>query len=117
MPAYNFLSQFAESVEDGRKRQTMRPKRKRPTVPGDTLYLYTGMRTKQCRKLREVDCLDVQPVEIEPTFIKLGKDILGTGGMWALARADGFETLRDFYDFFEERYGIPHKVELELIRW
>ena len=51
MPALNFKKQFAEKVETGEKRQTVRAKRKRAFVVGDKLYLYTGMRTKYCRKL------------------------------------------------------------------
>ncbi len=117
MPAYNFQARFAPAIESGRKRQTIRPRRKRPTVAGDTLYLYSGMRTKQCRKLREAVCLSVQPVEIAPTFIRVGAKVLGVSAMWEFARADGFGTLGDFYDFFRRHYGVPHERELELIKW
>lgn len=37
MPAYNFKAQFAEAVESGRKQQTLRKPRKRPTRVGDKL--------------------------------------------------------------------------------
>jgi len=72
MPAYNFKSQFAQPIESGRKRQTIRPRRKRPTRPGDKLYLYMGMRTKACRKLAEVICTRVTPVDIPQGAIRLG---------------------------------------------
>ena len=118
MPAYNFQERFAPDIESGKKRQTIRPERKRPTKPGDTLYLYTGMRTKRCRKLREATCLSVQPIKIEDTFfIRLNGKVLGVPEMSDLARADGFASLSEFYDFCEEHYGIPYDVELELIRW
>ena len=117
MPAYNFQEQFADDVEAGRKRQTIRPKRKRPTRPGDMLYLYTGMRTKQCRKLREEPCVSVEPIEIHPTFIQVNGHILGVPEMRDLAMADGFNSLGHFYDFFRAHYGVPHKAGLELIKW
>ena len=118
MPAYNFQGRFAPYIESGRKRQTIRPKRKRPTRPGDTLYLFIGMRTKQCRKLGEAVCQDVTNIIIEPDMvITLGGRILGLIEANELARADGFVSLGEFYVFFEERYGVPHEVELELIKW
>ena len=66
MPALNFQKQFAAIVESGQKRQTIRAYRKggRDPKPGDTLYLYTGMRTKQCRKLGEVRCQSAWPIRI-----------------------------------------------------
>ncbi len=71
MGAYNFRAQFAEDVESGRKTQTIRAERKdgrRPKV-GDTLKLYTGMRTKACRLLAVGRCTAVVPITIEPPCI------------------------------------------------
>ena len=50
MVAYNFQKQFADAVERGEKRQTIRAPRRdgRHAKVGDKLQLYTGMRTKQC---------------------------------------------------------------------
>lgn len=117
MPAYNFQAQFADDVGGGHKRQTIRPRRKRPTRVGDTLYLYTGMRTKNCRKLLEATCQSVEPIEIFPTYIKINGRVLPHTEMTALAGADGFADLGHFYDFFRDHYGVPHEVELELIKW
>ena len=44
MPAYNFQDRFADVVELGRKPHTIRPRRKHPTGPGQTLYLYHRQR-------------------------------------------------------------------------
>jgi hypothetical protein len=56
MPAYNFQKQFAPLVQSGEKRQTIRTLGKRSHAqPGNKLQLYTGMRTKQCRKLVDPD--------------------------------------------------------------
>ncbi len=116
MPAYNFKAQFAEAVETGQKRQTLRPKRKRPTKPGDTLYLYTGMRTKQCRKLREARCSSVTPVTIHADRITINGRTIAVAEATALARADGFAHLEAFYKFFERLYGLPAD-DMEIIKW
>ena len=117
MPAYNFHSRFAPAIESGDKRQTIRPRRKRPTRPGDTLYLYTGMRTKACRKLGEFTCTKVTPVDILQGAVRLGGKCLGTALALEFARADGFEGLEDFYRFFGEHYGLPVIGKLEVIEW
>ena len=116
MPAYNFEARFAPDVESGRKKQTIRRKRKRPTRVGDVLYLYTGMRTKQCRKLREATCIGVTDIIIQPDWsITLNERELMLIEANALARADGFPGLAEFCRFFEGRYGLP--FEGELIEW
>lgn len=115
MPAYNFKKQFEDDVEKGHKRQTIRPKRKRPTKPGDLLYLYTGMRTKTCRKLRTDFCLSVTPIVIYPHHVKLNETFVEMGSVENLAQSDGFETSTEFFRFFEKQYGFP--FEGELIKW
>ena len=115
MPAYSFQEQFAPAVEQGKKRQTIRPPRKRPTRPGDTLYLYTGMRTRRCRLLRVATCRAVTPITIHPDHVILDGRRLSPEETLALARADGFENVEAFFDFFRRRYGLP--VRLELVEW
>lgn len=64
MTAYNFQKQFAPSVESGKKCQTVRGNRKRHARPGEPVQLYTGMRTRACRKLVDPDpiCTSVEPI-------------------------------------------------------
>lgn len=64
MPAYSFQKRFVPYIQDGSKRQTIRSRRKHPAKPGDTLYLYYGLRTKHCRKLREEICTDARSIYI-----------------------------------------------------
>lgn len=97
MPALNFKKQFAPLVESGGKRQTIRARRKdgRDPRPGQTLYLYTGMRTQVCRKLGEVECKKTEAIAIEENY----DIIVGTHGLsieeeCKLAEADGFILLR-----------------------
>jgi len=117
MPAYNFKAQWADLVANGLKWHTIRMKRKRATLPGDTVYLYTGMRTKQCRKLGQHLCQNVVPIDIYPGRIVLdGKELVGEEAM-GLAIADGFSDLDSFFAFFEKTYGLPQVGTMEVIYW
>ena len=110
MPALNYQKQFADDVESGKKRQTVRAFRKdgRDPKPGQTLFHYTGMRTKACRKLREDVCLDVRQVTIEnDQRVTVGAAALNWPEVKAFAKEDGFESTADFFDFFENTHGLP----------
>lgn len=117
MPAYNFQERFAPAVESGEKRQTIRRRRKRRTRVCETLYLYTGMRSKRCRLLMEAECVEVCPVEFGDGGVNLdGWSMLaGSPNADAFARADGFGTFEEMREWFRERYGLPFRGEL--IRW
>jgi hypothetical protein len=106
MPALNYQKRFADDVESGRKRQTIRATRKRPIRPGDTLYQYTGMRTKGCRKLREDICKETKPINMKISLDDLFRVIVGVNEldhneMEGLALADGFKNVGAFYEFFK----------------
>jgi len=109
MPALNFQKQFTDAVESGKKCQTIRAYRKvRDPKVGDTLYLYTGMRTKQCRKLGEVECTSVE-------HVKIGRYCASMSHKDDFAQADGFDTYGAMLDWFEQTHGLP--FEGLLIRW
>jgi hypothetical protein len=116
MPAYNFMPQFAHLVGSGEKRQTIRLVRKRPTKPGDFLYLKMGMRTKECRDLLPPQaCKSVEPILIFPPNLTVNGQVLSMVEILDLAWADGFETVDHFIDFFKNQYGFP--FEGEIIKW
>ena len=118
-PALNFQARFAPIVESGEKRQTIRAYRKDGRDPkvGDTLYLYTGQRTKRCRKLGEARCRSVQPIQIRVGNIALpGKRGGSTSRQChAIARADGFSDWSAMTRWFSRTHGLPFKGLL--IRW
>jgi hypothetical protein len=65
MPAYSFQERFVPFVKDGSKNHTIRKRRAKGFAKkGDTLYLYYGMRTKHCMKLREELCTDARTILI-----------------------------------------------------
>lgn len=118
MPALNFQKQFADDVESGLKRQTIRLVRKHPIIKGNTLFLYTGQRTKYCKKLGETVCKSVEQFVIEsscPIRVFVGINELSRGEVQRLAHADGFSTLDDFINFFRLRHGLPFQGVL--IKW
>lgn len=114
MVALNFQPQFAEAVESGRKRQTIR--RQARCMAGDKIQLYTGQRTKSCRKLGDAVCTRVRPVRIEATQMFLDGERLLAGNAERdelgdrdndFARKDGFDGFCELSDWFANRYGLP----------
>jgi hypothetical protein len=114
MVAINF-TMFKDKIAAREKRMTIRktPRAKR----GDRIQLYTGMRTKACRKLVDDDavCIACYPVRISDGAFELttGDDyditdyLYGPGGLNEKARADGFDDWDDMKAFFRKTYGLP----------
>ena len=131
MVALNFQKQFADDVEERRKRRSIRAPRKdgRDPKAGDTLQLYTGMRTKACRKLGpDEKCRRVRPVEIDHMGVTIAGRKLYAGDAPAyaggvdpehydsdFARADGFDCFQSMREFFETEHGLPFRGNL--IEW
>lgn len=118
MPALNFQKKFAPDVKSGKKKQTIRLKRKNPIKEGDTLYLYTGMRTKSCEKLREVKCDGVLDFKIygDGLTFEIGQTpVHHNDSMNRIAIADGFKDWREMVQWFSKTHGLP--FEGDLILW
>lgn len=128
MPAYNFKKEFAPLVESGRKRQTIRAiGKRRHARPGDHLQLYTGQRTKACRKLICPDpaCIAVHAVymfkiierrrDAHAYQLYLDGELIFWHEVPEIATADGFENSTDFFNFFEDAHGMPFRGVL--IKW
>lgn len=121
MSALNFMKQFAGPVERREKRQTIRAKNSGHAV-GRPIQLYTGMRTKACRKLVGVDpvCTSIEPVTIPNgaslivNRMKIGDRMLSPVECIDMAHADGFASYLDFCNFFRTDAG---HFEGFLIRW
>lgn len=119
MPALNFQAQFARLVECGLKRQTIRSTRRRRIVVGDRLYLYTGQRTRSCRKLGEADCVDTVPVIIFRGCLWLnGREICTFSMLHRIATDEGFDNIDALHAWFDE---VHRSNEIpfcgDLIRW
>lgn len=120
MPTFSFQRQFADLVESGKKKQTIRKYRKRTPKAGQTAYLYTGMRTTECRKLGEGVITEVGIVRINDfgLFIDMPNNFMSirrTETLNEFARADGFTDWFDMVDWFKNQHGIP--FEGILVKW
>ena len=105
MVALNFSPEFAGPVERREKRQTIRQTRRAKI--GDRIQLYTGQRTKDCRKLSDIDpvCTYVGYVAIRPGFLTVGNVDDHPRDRDVFARADGFKDYADMVAWFQARYG------------
>lgn len=129
MVAYNFQKQFAGDVESGKKTQTIRKAGKRnPPKVGDELQLYTGMRTTTCRLLRRAKCISVKRIRLrlDSHIVMFEAPPAGRHTFpWnkipdslveEMARADGFESVDAFFDFFKSAPSETHFSGF-LIEW
>ena len=129
MVALNFKPDFVADVDLGHKTRTIRRVRKVASPEaGKPLQLYTGMRTKNCEKIRDVTCTRVRPVVIDHMGITLDGRKLYAGDAPAyhggpdpeqfdgdFARSDGFDNFSEMVRFFEGLYGLP--FEGQVIEW
>jgi hypothetical protein len=112
MVAFNFQPDFAPLIVAGTKRQTIRQTAR--AKPGDRLQLYTGQRTKACRKLIDPDpiCTLVDYCAIRPDYLTLGWTAKheNNGDADDFARRDGFADYEDLLGWFTKTYGTPYFV-------
>lgn len=102
------------------KRQTIRAVGKRRHArPGETLQLYTAMRTKQCQKISDARCVSVEPIRIvvEKLLIQtwVNGDFIGDLPH-KFARDDGFADAHDMLDFWTKEHGLG-QFDGFLIKW
>ncbi len=141
MPGLNFQKQFVQAVENGLdqmygrplrhpgvrpKLQTIRANRRDGEVVhrvGVTEYLYTGMRTKACRKLGVATCVSATRIIITWSSFRIGTEKTvwarpNAGSLWDqayghdLARDDGFIDWDDMARWFEKNHGLRFEGQL-----
>ena len=137
MVAYSFAPQFIDPIVARTKKQTVRGHRARHARPGEPIQLYTGMRTKYCRKLIDPDpiCIGVHPITITIdteaeqliTGITHGHVELSDVGIERFAECDGFGSLaqgfarRRMGEFWLKAHAEPGARWIEFkgvcIRW
>lgn len=122
MALLGFKKRFADKIRNGSKRQTIRALRKYPIRNGETLYLYTGLRTKYTEKLREVICKGVHSITIvfNSAFNKILVDGVEMNSLDALndfAKRDGFRDWFDMREFWRENHPGKYYFKGILIKW
>lgn len=128
MVAYNFRAEFAPLVETLDKRTTIRLVGKRGHArQGDRLQLYSGQRTKNCRKLLDPDpicalslMVTVRADHLDGSFplevVNVHGELVTALSRYkqeAVARLDGFASPQGLHEFFAGNYSKP----MRLLRW
>ncbi len=119
MAVLMFKDFLAPKVEDGSKRHTVRPRRKRPIKPGDSLSLrrWAGKayRSKQIT-LREAVCKAVKPIRVTVNKqLYIDGQRVPRADADKFARADGLSAFWELADFLRKEHGLP--FEGEVISW
>lgn len=137
MVAYSFAPQFVAPIAARTKLQTVRAHRTRHARVGEAIQLYTGMRTKQCCKIVDVDpvCIDVRSIliDVDPADRRLISRIhiecvsLSPWDIEDFAKSDGFvadaekSATRRMGEFWLKAHGggATDRIEFEgvCIRW
>lgn len=118
------FSVFIDKILSGEKRQTIRRASDKwaNVRAGDRLTLYTGLRTKECRKLGEAVVESITPIFLTPAtgraWVRLPFGLAGLrdDDLEFIALMDGFPNLSRFWEFFAEKYGFE-TLEFYVIRW
>lgn len=115
---------FLDKILSGEKRQTIRragPKWAK-VESGDKLTLYTGLRTKSCRKLGEAVVESITPITIDTECdsvaveTPLGDFNLDLPALNDLVARDGFDSNDEFFKFFCINYKVG-RFKMFAIRW
>lgn len=135
MTAYSFKKQFVAPVRVGLgirvdhepgdahvyhpKRQTIRADRKRHARVGEELQLYCGMRTKHCFLIGRSRCTAVSRIIIwtSTMAIMIAGKLLTARQIGAFVKADGFASVHDMNQFWNENHPGVDKFEGVLIEW
>lgn len=109
-----YKKRFVLPIKIGTKVHTCRKKRKINPKIGETLYMYSALRTKHCELITNKEKLiSTQKVKITVKVLRRSKSILGIDvniavdgrklnlvEMQQFAKFDGFESIADFGSFF-----------------
>lgn len=118
MGLYDFKPRFVPFIRDGRKRHTIRAKRKNHTdKPGDTCHLYVGLRTKKVKLIGRFPCVKTEKIRISEVMgsrvIWIGDQLLSDSEEETLARADGFSSFHEMMKFWDGRLPFTG----EIVHW
>jgi len=114
MVAFNFMECWVPKIVKGEKCQTIR--REARCKPGDTLQLYTGLRTKKARKIiPDVVCIDTDYCAIRKDCITFGNADKHPSAD-EFARADGFRDYKEMYEWFCQKYETVSFIG-KVIKW
>lgn len=111
----NYKKQFIDAIKIGTKVHTIRGRRKNKPKIGETLHMFSGLRTKNSELITKKEKLiSTQKVwikivfRLKPTnwYLKICVDgrVLSSSEIEAFVRFDGFSNIQEFIDFFTNPY-------------
>ena len=133
-----FKKRFVHPIQIGTKVFTMRKPRKIPPKIGETLYMYTALRTANCEKISDKERLrSVQKAIVMFNYYRNKKGGLQLMRMQVtvdgrriegdelaqFVRYDGFEDHIDFFKYWTSGYKHPEvgfyklEEEMDLFHW
>ncbi len=126
-----FKKRFVKPIEQGTKVFTMRNRRKRMPKIGETLHMYTALRTQYCELISNHETLkSIQKVTVSITkeplqtriFIIVDGWMLNPSEVSRFVQCDGFTDESDFADYWLKESKAKGKVKrvhanLDLYHW
>jgi hypothetical protein len=129
MPSLSFQQQFVPGIyamlsKDYASRTKVKPKtttiramRKRPFKKGDRLFLFSGLRTKQCKRLGEAICKKIEMIGIEEAasglfIVTVNGEMITEEEINCLARHDGFKTGAEMIKWFCKHHRFPYSGQI-----
>lgn len=112
-----FKKRFVEPIQIGTKVFTMRGKRKVEPKVGETLFMYSGLRTRECVKIGDKERLiSKQQAKLYMQKTKYQNNIwinidgrrLTEAEIDEFVRFDGFKDRGDFIDYWMKSSGVKN---------
>ena len=105
----SFKERFIVPILDGTKIHTIREDKNCRWKPDRLIHFATGVRTKEYLEFKQSLCVSTQKIEIECGVSNGEKQVsvevdgrpLSVAEILRLSKADGFESILDFYKWFE----------------
>ena len=114
-----FHKEFVPLIESGVKIHTIRRDEKNRWKAGNTMQMYTDIRTKEMKRFAEKVCVSVQYLTInterKEIFIHR-KLLMSNSEIEHLAKNDGFESVDRFWDWFSTK-KYESKFVGKIIHW
>lgn len=107
MVAFDFKPEFADLIRSGFKVQTVR--RPRRCAPGDTMHLFTGLRSAACVRIAERRCALVAYCHLTPAGVVHENPDLHPDSD-GFARLDGFASYDDMLAWFRRVHGTDRFI-------
>lgn len=113
-----FKKEFVAPILAGTKIHTIRRDANNRWENGMKIHFATGVRTKDYKQFKVRMCTGIQPIQIRPLLmaVRIGSNrIFQLPDIQFLAKKDGFRTVLDFFQFFQDNYG--NFFEGKIIHW